>query len=91
MNDGSLSREGLSGDAKVAYSFPDPGWMMGIVGFGPNNPPDPALRVLTFTTEPLAQDLEIAGSIRLPFWTRPNHFKAPNSAFQRSPRQPSGV
>jgi putative CocE/NonD family hydrolase len=65
LNDGSLSRESPSGDKKVAYSYPDPGWMMGVVGFGPSNQPDPARRVLTFTTEPLAQDLEIAGPIRL--------------------------
>ena len=32
---------------------------------GPNNMPDPARRVLTFCTAPLAQDLEIAGPIKL--------------------------
>jgi hypothetical protein len=38
---------------------------MGVVGFGPNSQPDPARRVLTFTTAPLAADLEIAGPIKL--------------------------
>ncbi len=38
---------------------------MGVIGMGPNNTPDPARRVLTFTTPPLAQDLEIAGPIKL--------------------------
>jgi putative CocE/NonD family hydrolase len=65
LNDGSLSREAPSGDARTSYRYPDPGWLMGVVGFGPNNQPDPARRVLTFTTPPLAQDLEIAGPILL--------------------------
>jgi predicted acyl esterase len=39
--------------------------MIGVVGFGPANAPDPARRVLTFTTAPLARDLEIAGPILL--------------------------
>jgi predicted acyl esterase len=39
--------------------------MMGVVGFGPNNQPDPVRRVLTFSTAPLDRDLEIAGPIKL--------------------------
>ena len=39
--------------------------MMGVVGFGPNNQPDPVRRVLTFTTAPLERELEIAGPIKL--------------------------
>jgi predicted acyl esterase len=65
LNDGSLSREPGAGAAKTSYAYPDPGWMMGVVGMGPNNLPDPARRVLTFTTSPLARDLEIAGPIKL--------------------------
>ncbi len=65
LNDGSLRRERPSGEAQTTYSYPNPGWMMGVVGFGPNNAPDPARRVLTFTTAPLAADLEIAGPIKL--------------------------
>ena len=65
LNDGSLTREHHAGAAATSYSYPDPGWMMGVVGMGPGNAPDPARRVLTFTTAPLAADLEIAGPIRL--------------------------
>jgi uncharacterized protein len=65
LNDGSLTREPAQGEGKVSYAYPHPGWMMGVVGFGPNNLPDPARRVLTFTTAPLARDLEIAGPIKL--------------------------
>jgi putative CocE/NonD family hydrolase len=65
LNDGTLSRAAASGEETTSYSYPNPGWMLGVVGFGPNNQPDPARRVLTFTTAPLEQDVEIAGPIRL--------------------------
>jgi predicted acyl esterase len=65
LNDGTLSRDTATGEDKTSYAYPDPGWMMGVVGFGPNNAPDPARRVLTFTTAPLEADLEIAGPIKL--------------------------
>ena len=65
MNDGGLTRDAPGGTNNSSYTYPNPGWMMGVIGFGPNNPPDPARRVLTFTTAPLAQDLEIAGPIKL--------------------------
>ncbi|HUZ75826.1 MAG TPA: CocE/NonD family hydrolase [Stellaceae bacterium] len=65
LNDGSLTRAPAAGAATTSYSYPDPGWMMGVVGMGPNSLPDPARRVLTFATAPLAQDLEIAGPIKL--------------------------
>jgi uncharacterized protein len=65
LNDGSLTRESPDGEPSVSYTYPNPGWMMGVVGFGPNNQPDPARRVLTFSTAPLDRDLEIAGPIKL--------------------------
>jgi uncharacterized protein len=65
LNDGSLIRGQPQGEPTVSYSYPNPGWMMGVVGFGPNNAPDPARRVLTFATAPLERDLEIAGPIKL--------------------------
>jgi len=65
LNDGTLSRAAASGEAATSYTYPNPGWMLGVVGFGPNNQPDSARRVLTFTTAPLEQDLEIAGPIKL--------------------------
>ena len=63
LNDGSLTRETASGT--TAYTYPNPGWMMGVVGMGPSNMPDPVRRVLTFTTAALPDDLEIAGPILL--------------------------
>src|SRR5262249_43388205 len=65
LNDGTLSRAVAAGADKTSYAYPNPGWMLGVVGFGPNNQPDPARRVLTFTTAPLERDLEIAGPIKL--------------------------
>ncbi len=51
----------------TTYQYPNPGWVSGVVGFGPLGPPhfDPARRVLTFTSAALSEDLEIAGPIKL--------------------------
>ncbi len=67
LNDGGLSASpGASG--RTSYTYPNPGWVAGVVGFGPSGPAggfDPVRRVLTFTGNPLAEDLEIAGPIKL--------------------------
>jgi putative CocE/NonD family hydrolase len=67
LNDGSLSPSKVDGAESTSYSYPNPGWVTGVVGFGPSGPPnfDPVRRVLTFTTAPLEKDLEIAGPIKL--------------------------
>jgi len=68
LNDGVLSVSAPSGTGSTAYSYPNPGWVSGVVGFGPGGPAggfDPVRRVLTFTTAPLERDLEIAGPIKL--------------------------
>jgi len=61
LNDGSLSWEGPK-DAKdpTVFNYPDRKWKLGVVGMGPQGP-DPIGRVLTFTSEPLQQDLEVTG------------------------------
>src|SRR3981081_4099858 len=51
------------GGASV-FNYPDPGWRAGVVPFGPQGP-DTVARILTFTSEPLDADLEIAGPIKL--------------------------
>jgi uncharacterized protein len=63
LNDGFLSKEKSNGS--TSYTYPNPGWMMGVVGLGPNMQPDPARRVLTWTTPALEKDLEIAGPVKL--------------------------
>jgi predicted acyl esterase len=67
LNDGSLHPSTGSGPESTAYSYPNPGWVSGVVGFGPSGPPnfDPVRRVLTFTSSELEKDLEIAGPIKL--------------------------
>jgi predicted acyl esterase len=68
LNDGSLSPSGAQGVEATSYTYPNPGWVSGVVGFGPTGPAggfDPARRVLTFTSAPLEKDLEIAGPIKL--------------------------
>lgn len=67
LNDGTLSatpRDDARGGATV-FDYPNPGWRLGVVGFGKDGRPDPVRRVLTFTTPPLERDLEIAGPIEL--------------------------
>ena len=68
LNDGGLVSGEASGADKTTYSYPDPSWVNGTVGFGPAGPAggfDPARRVLTFTSAPLDAELEIAGPIKL--------------------------
>jgi putative CocE/NonD family hydrolase len=65
LNDGALSREASAEEESTSYAYPDSGWVLGVVGFGPNGAPDPARRVLTFTSPPLTEDVEIAGPMKL--------------------------
>ena len=68
LNDGCLSPATPGGAAETSYAYPQPGWVNGTIGFGAGGPAsgfDPARRVLTFTTAPLAGDVEICGPIKL--------------------------
>jgi hypothetical protein len=68
LNDGGLSPSPGAGAPSTSYDYPNPGWVTGVVGFGPAGPPggfDAARRVLTFTTAALENDLEIAGPVKL--------------------------
>ena len=66
LNDGALGEDPPQADSdSTSYDYPDPGWRMGVVGMGPEGRPDPARRVLTFTSPPLQAELEIAGPIKL--------------------------
>ncbi|MEA2949226.1 MAG: uncharacterized protein QOI40_4556, partial [Alphaproteobacteria bacterium] len=49
----------------TAYAYPDWEWTSGVVANGPDGRPDPVRRVLTFTSAPLAADLEVTGPIVL--------------------------
>jgi uncharacterized protein len=68
LNDGALALAAAQGGASTSYSYPNPGWVSGVVGFGPTGPAggfDPVRRVLTFTSTPLDRDLELTGSPKL--------------------------
>ena len=68
LNDGGLAPQAATGAASTSYQYPNPGWVAGVVGFGPTGPAggfDPVRRVLTFTSAPLASDMEITGPIKL--------------------------
>ena len=61
LNDGALDRALPPRDgSRTSYSYPQPNWVLGVVPVGPTGP-DPARAVLTFTSPPLAADIEIAG------------------------------
>lgn len=65
LNDGNLkaASAGKNGGS-TSYSYPDPEWAIGIATGGPGQP-DPVRRILTFTSDPLAADVELAGSSKL--------------------------
>lgn len=65
LNDGALDTvlpDAVGGE--TVFNYPDPGWRIGVIGFGPQGP-DPVGRVLTFTSAPLDDDLEVVGPIKL--------------------------
>jgi putative CocE/NonD family hydrolase len=64
LNDGGLGESPLLDGGVTSYRYPNPGWVIGVVGFGKTGP-DPVRRVLTFTSAPLEADLEVTGSILL--------------------------
>jgi uncharacterized protein len=65
LNDGGLGTAppDRSG-GNTSYFYPQPSWVLGVVPIGPAGP-DPARGVLTFTTQPLESDIEIAGTGKL--------------------------
>jgi putative CocE/NonD family hydrolase len=66
LNDGGLSTVPPAADeAATSYSYPDWQWMNGVVVTGPDGRPDAVRRVLTFTSAPLAEDVEVTGPIVL--------------------------
>lgn len=65
LNDGGLATQAPAEDGgSTTYSYPDPKWTIGNVSFGPQGP-DPIARVLTFTSDPLDDDVEVVGPIVL--------------------------
>jgi len=66
LNDGALSTEPPTADeTPTRYSYPDWQWINGVAVIGGDGRVDPVRRVLTFTSAPLAADLEIGGPIVL--------------------------
>jgi predicted acyl esterase len=66
LNDGALSTEKpAAGEAPTSYTYPDWEWVNGVAVIGPDGKVDPPRRVLTFTSAPLAADLEVTGPIVL--------------------------
>ena len=61
----AVDRAAGGGRGATAYAYPDWEWTNGVVAFGPDGRPDPVRRVLTFTSAPLADDMEVTGPIVL--------------------------
>jgi len=64
LNDGGLDQSGPD-EGSTLFEYPNAGWRVGVVGFGPDGRVDPSRRIMTFTSAPLQSDLEIAGPIKL--------------------------
>jgi putative CocE/NonD family hydrolase len=66
LNDGGLSLEPPAADEpSTSYTYPDWEWMNGVVVTGLDGRPDAVRKVLTFTSAPLAADMEVTGPIVL--------------------------
>src|SRR5262249_27799662 len=66
MNDGGLSTDKVvAGEPATSYTYPDWEWVNGVAIIGPDGRVDPVKRVLTFTTAPLENDVDVAGPIML--------------------------
>jgi putative CocE/NonD family hydrolase len=64
LNDGTLAAAPSAASAHTEFVYPQASWTFGVVAVGPAGP-DPVRAVLTYTSEPLATDLEIAGSAKV--------------------------
>jgi predicted acyl esterase len=64
LNDGALTAAPAADGAQTTYDYPQRAWTFGVVAMGPNGP-DPVRAVLTYTSAPLATDLELTGSGKL--------------------------
>jgi predicted acyl esterase len=63
LNDGSLRHEPpAAGTPATPYSYPNPEWTVGTT-IVDNGIPQPVRGILTFTSEPLEEDLEVTGPI----------------------------
>jgi predicted acyl esterase len=69
LNDGALSWDAPNeSESQVAYEYPNPEWS-GWSGIGTakfvNGLPDPVVKILTFSSPQLAEDIEVTGCITL--------------------------
>lgn len=64
LNDGALATEPPHTGA-AAYSYPDALWHLGTATVTSLGVPNPVARVLTFSTPPLTEDLQVVGCPRL--------------------------
>jgi putative CocE/NonD family hydrolase len=73
LNDGGLSSEPPAGsDSSFTFEYPNPDWS-GWSGIGTakfvNGLPDPVVKIATFSSDPLKEDLEVTGPVTLVLYT----------------------
>ena len=61
----AVGREAAGERGSTSYTYPDWEWVNGVAIIGPDGRVDPVRRVLTFTSAPLENDLEVTGPIVL--------------------------
>ena len=52
LNDGGLAPQAVSGAPSTTYKYPNPGWVAGVVGFGPTGPAGGTATTATARREP---------------------------------------
>jgi predicted acyl esterase len=66
LNDGGMSTDKPpANEATTSYTYPDWQWVNGVAIIAPDGKVDAVRRVLTFTTAPLAADVDVTGPIVL--------------------------
>lgn len=65
LNDGRLLLDVADAVPSTSYSYPDPAWHVGTATVTSLGIPNPVARILTFSTPPLVEDVEIIGTPRL--------------------------
>jgi predicted acyl esterase len=65
LNDGALDTTAPDANGgETVFAYPNPDWRVGVVSMGPAGP-DTVAKILTFTSPPLEEDLEVVGPIKL--------------------------
>ena len=69
LNDGRLSWEPPEANEQVTeFHYPDPAWELGTSAIGKAGLANQVKKLLTFTSDPLQEDIEMTGPIVMKLW-----------------------